>query len=114
MWCLFGGNSEPNEQPAECLLRELHEELGIQLSPADLVPLREVLNPRTGRMRHVFLIPKYVPSSQIMLGEGAGFGWFEVESAFRLPLTQGTREELDYLVGLKDDEHMNVSLGNAG
>jgi len=45
-WDLPGGGREGAETPADCALRETHEEVGLQLQKQDLIWAREYTRPR--------------------------------------------------------------------
>ena len=85
-WSLFGGGMEPGETPADCLLRELQEEIGAQ--PASFRPLvvlegaRTVFNLFLARtLFHLFLARLDVPLSELVLGEGQDMRFVELEVA---------------------------------
>ncbi len=40
-----GGKPEPGESPAECAVREVFEELGVELDPGSLIPLGRLRAP---------------------------------------------------------------------
>lgn len=58
----FGGLSEPGESPLGCFLREAREESGLNLNAEEVTALRSYPSPRTGWMRHVFLVRGYMYS----------------------------------------------------
>src|SRR5262249_15939040 len=40
-WACFGGLNEGNESFGECFVRELHEEIGLQVEPHQVIYLRD-------------------------------------------------------------------------
>jgi 8-oxo-dGTP pyrophosphatase MutT (NUDIX family) len=89
-WGCFGGASEPGEDPAEALCRELWEELGIQIQPPrwftrfvfDLRGLGSVLC-----ARDYFIVElSRAQLAACRLGEGADFRAFPAEMALNLKL----------------------------
>lgn len=97
-WAFFGGQNERGESYVECFVREMAEEIGLSLRPSQALPLREYMNTLVNQYRVVFYVETYVPTKQLVLGEGAGFDWFALDAALRLDLAQRTREDLDYFI----------------
>ena len=77
-WGLFGGAMEPGEPPEAALRRELREELGVDLGPAEYLTEFSFDFPHHGRvLRHFYEVR--VPAAtvdKIVLGEGAGISAF--------------------------------------
>ncbi len=71
-WGLFGGWSEPGETPQETILREIHEELAVILSPEHLTFLQSFEFPALG-IAHVFHYPVSTELDQAVLSEGIAF-----------------------------------------
>jgi len=70
IWDCFGGKIEHGEEPEEALIREVFEELGIEIEHKDMRLIRVEGNQETYRI--LFPIWK---TPAIRLGEGAGFAW---------------------------------------
>lgn len=81
-WDLPGGAREGGETPEDCVLRELHEELGVRLSAADLHWRMESVTP--GGDRIWFFVseqPRFDPDTVRFGDEGQGWqlaqlAWF--------------------------------------
>ena len=97
-WAFFGGQGEQDESYVDCFVREMAEEIGLRLQPEQAVHLREYMNTLVNQYRVVFYVETYVPTERLVLGEGAGFGWFTLDAALRLDLAQRTRDDLDYFI----------------
>ena len=77
-WGLFGGAMEPDEPAETCLRRELREELGIEVGPAEYFTEFSFDFPRHGRVLRYFYevrIPA-ATAAGIVLSEGAGIAAF--------------------------------------
>lgn len=95
LWGLFGGRIELEETPVTALARELKEELGITITPASIQPLLDYPT-NHGTHHNAFIVTTRLSSSDMVLGEGEGFGWFTIDEALALDLTTSTRKDLDF------------------
>lgn len=99
-WGVFGGTSEGVESPEECCVREWNEELGIKVEPAKLIPLTAYLNTEHNTWRYVFYMESSLKKQQMTLGEGADFDWISMKTVFGRDLTNSTRKDLEYFLGV--------------
>jgi 8-oxo-dGTP diphosphatase len=86
LWEFPGGKLQENETPEAALVRELREELAIDLATEDLAPLSFASHAYPDF--HLFM-PLYACrcwQGQPKPQEGQKIGWFEPENAARLPL----------------------------
>ena len=95
-WAFFGGGSEENETPLNCFLREFQEETGQQLPPESCQPLRSYFNEKLQTTRHVFYSTAPIATKDIRLDEGAGFGWLKLDQLDRHPLSDMTKDDLQF------------------
>lgn len=84
-------------------MRELKEELNLDVNRAEIVHLRSYLNERLQTYRHAFYVKKKVPVSAVTLNEGAGFGWISLEKVFLYDLSDKVRDDLLFFVQQEHD-----------
>lgn len=93
-WALFGGLSEGTETPKECFIREMREELGLELQEDGVKLLCDYFNEKFNTYRYVFYVEKFIPKNQLVLGEGAGFDWIPLSKLDAYDLTDPARRDL--------------------
>lgn len=78
MWDAFGGHLVPCEEPATALIRELHEELGIQVTGPHFLGIYEDVDPTSKDLfRHyLFLVMRWEGEPQIANEEHSEIRWF--------------------------------------
>lgn len=104
-WEFPGGKIEPGESPREALARELHEELGLTAHPADFVTTKETHDP--DRTIRVHLYRVWLESDEMTLNEHQAVGWFTLDEAEHLDLTEADR---DFLPAIKAEMARNPSV----
>jgi len=90
----FGGLGENNETPRECFQRELFEEIGLKVKIDEIIPLDDYLNEEFKTYRYVFYVVSDVSKEKLILGEGAGFDWFKIDTVFKQNITEKTAKDL--------------------
>lgn len=93
-WAFFGGRSEDGESPKECFMREVKEELGIELREEEVLPLCDYLNVDRGIWRYVFYVKSGLDKSKMKLTEGADLAWIQLDKVFGYDLSEKTRRDL--------------------
>src|SRR5207248_7969722 len=77
MWALPGGYIEEDESPEQCIIREIREELGIELEKVALF----VTAARSYGIEHTFWTNANFYPETVDLTEGKAIRWFTSEEA---------------------------------
>lgn len=91
-WAIFGGHIEPGEMPHDAALREIAEELGLELEP----PL-ELFHHGVhgGRERHIYVSALGVSPDTLVQQEGQGMALLSAEDLDTYPVVPAHREILE-------------------
>jgi 8-oxo-dGTP diphosphatase len=85
MWDFLGGHVEMDETPAECIVREMKEEIGIELENFKLFKIYEF----DDRIEHVFLKKADLDINEIVLTEGQKLKYFSSDEILNTELAYG-------------------------
>ncbi|NTW68853.1 MAG: NUDIX domain-containing protein [Chlorobiaceae bacterium] len=95
MWDLPGGHVEPGETPAECIAREIMEEIEITLHGSALFRVYEF----SDRTEHIFHEKRVLEIERITLHEGQMLRWFSKTEVENTELAYGFNQVLsDFFV----------------
>ena len=72
MWDIPGGHVEEGETPEECIVREMKEEMGLDIPPPKLFLVTEFAD----RTEHTFWLPMNLDITKLDLTEGQCLRWF--------------------------------------
>ena len=86
LWEFPGGKRHAGESEVQCLVRELHEELGVAVAPADCAPVMELQHRYADRLvcLHVWSVARFagLPSGR----EGQALRWLAPAELDSVPL----------------------------
>lgn len=100
-WAFFGGLNEGNETPKQTFVRELREELTIEIPEAEIKSLCDYFNEELQTYRYVFFVESNLQKSEMRLTEGEGFDWIPLEKVFEYDLTEETERDLKTFLRLR-------------
>jgi len=91
MWDILGGQIEANETPEECIVREIKEEIGLNLTDFHLFEQREF----SDRIEFTFWKRQNIAIESITLTEGQTLRWFTRLEAQTTPLAFGFNSTIE-------------------
>ncbi|WP_280462740.1 NUDIX hydrolase [Nocardia carnea] len=97
MWSLLGGMLEPGETPAECIVREIEEEIGVQLDPATVTHL--CTRDLDFGIEHSYTAQVDFEIEDVVLTEGQALKWFSEADASATDLAYGDNAILETYFG---------------
>lgn len=101
MWDVPGGHVEEGETPAECIVREMKEEIGLNIGKAVLFRIYDF----DDRTEYVYLSFCPYEVDELVLNEGQGLKWFSEDEASKTELAYGfNRVVSDYYLSGRREE----------
>ena len=91
MWDVPGGHVEENETPEQCIVREMKEEMGMDLNGFQLFVAEEF----DDRIEYAFWKKQNIDIDNITLTEGQCLKWFDKEEVGKIELAYGFNQILD-------------------
>ena len=103
MWDAFGGHLVPCEEPSTALIRELKEELGIEVVGPRFLGIYEDVDPTSRDLfRHyLFLVTQWEGDVRIANEEHSEIRWFTPSDAVMLDLAQSVKDSIQRLIPTK-------------
>lgn len=101
MWAIPGGHRDTGEMPLECILREVKEELGIELHEATLFAAAE----RSYGREHTYWTRAHFSLEDITLSEGQGVQWFTYNEIKTMQLIYEDNTIIDEFFQQRPFEH---------
>ena len=91
MWDVPGGHVEANESPEKCIIREMKEEMDLDIDEFDLFSTIEF----DDRIEYTFWAKADFDIDKIELMEGQQLKWFTRDDAKQTPLAYGFNEIIE-------------------
>ena len=91
MWDVPGGHVEANESPEKCIIREMKEEMDLDIDEFDLFSIIEFED----RIEYTFWAKADFDINEIVLMEGQKLKWFTRDDARQTPLAYGFNEIIE-------------------
>jgi len=91
MWDIPGGHIEDNETPEQCIIREMKEEMDLDIEGFKLFSVNEFAD----RIEYTFWKKSNLDINKIKLTEGQGLRWFSEEDLKATELAGGFNQILE-------------------
>lgn len=99
-WTLFGGTIEPNETPAEAIIRELIEEIDLRPQLKHWKTYERIHNPAITVIQHIFIGQITQKIEEITLYEGQSHSFYSHENLKTISIAFGFDHQLDLFFNL--------------